>query len=94
MADAPRFARVPSTHIILQRGQPVLVAEDNGERITTMQNAAADVIERALRAYLTRPNAHKHGVIDKRNGESVLGNARELMLHSLGFSRTPKGMEK
>ena len=94
VGDAPRFARVPSTHVVLPRGQPVLIAEDNGKRITTMQDAAADVIEYALHAYLTRPSAPRHILIDQWNGENVLGNARELMLHGLGFSRTPKGMEK
>ncbi len=94
VGDAPRFTRVPSTHIVLHRGQPVLIAEDKGERITTMQTATTDVIERALRAYLTRPNAQKHVVITQWNGGDVLGNTRELTLHNLGFSRTPKGMEK
>ena len=94
LGDAPRFARVPSTHVVLWRGQPVLIAEDHGERVTTMQTIAALVLERALRAYLTRPHAQKHIVVAQWNGADVLGNARELMLHDLGFSRTPKGMEK
>ncbi len=92
VGNAPRFARVASTQIVLSRGEPVLVAEDNGERITARGDASA--IERALRAYLARPNAPRHVVIEQWNGASVLGSAGESMLPSLGFARTPKGMEK
>ncbi|MDE3088044.1 MAG: DEAD/DEAH box helicase [Chloroflexota bacterium] len=92
LPDAPRFARVPSTHVVLWRGQPVLVAEDNGERITARGEESA--INRALQAYLARPNAARHVVIEQWNSESVLGSAAESLLRALGFSRTPKGMEK
>jgi ATP-dependent Lhr-like helicase len=48
----PRFARVPSTHCVLWRGLPVMVAEENGERITA-QEVDRDIISRALRRYST-----------------------------------------
>ena len=94
LANAPRFARVPSTHVVLSRGQPILVAEDNGERILTSPTWDPTTITRALRTYLARPNAARHVAIEKWNGESVQGSAAELILHTLGFNRTPKGMEK
>jgi ATP-dependent Lhr-like helicase len=93
LGAAPRFARVPSTHVIFSRGQPILVAEDSGERILTSPAWDQDLITRALRTYLARPNAARHTVIEKWNGESVQGSALEPILHALGFNRTPKGME-
>ncbi len=92
LPDAPRFARVPSTHVVLWRGQPVLVAEDSGERILARGEESA--LKCALQAYLARPNAARHVVIEKWNDEIVLGSAGEPLLHVFGFSRTPKGMEK
>ncbi|MEP7200286.1 MAG: hypothetical protein ABI874_10735, partial [Chloroflexota bacterium] len=89
-----RFARVPSTHVVLSRGQPVLVAADTGKRIVTASDADASIIEAALRAYVARPNAPRHVIVNEWNDTAVRGSADEAMLQSLGFSRTPSGMEK
>ncbi len=86
-----RFAHVPSTHVVLQRGMPVLIAEDNGERITTTPDADA---RQALDAYLHRPNAPRHILISQWNGAAVLGSPAEELLHGFGFHRAPKGMER
>jgi ATP-dependent Lhr-like helicase len=88
-----RFARLPSTHCVLWRGQPILVAEDNGERITTVSSSEPDALRRALQAYLARPNAPRHSVVALWNGAPVLGSAGEPLLQSLDFHRTPTGME-
>ncbi|MCL4395408.1 MAG: hypothetical protein M1482_11515, partial [Chloroflexi bacterium] len=94
LLDAPDLARVPSTDLVLWRGRPVLVAADHGERITTMQGIASNVIARALQAYVARPNAPRHIVVTHWDGADVLEQPAEGMLRSLGFSRTPKGMER
>lgn len=39
-ALAPRFSRLPSTHVALWHGEPVVVFEDSGERITTLPRHA------------------------------------------------------
>ncbi len=93
IADAPRFARLPSTHVVLLRGQPIMIAEDNGERVTTKQDIDAQAIHRALQVYLARPNAPRHIVVKQWNGADVLGGEGESILHPLGLYRTPKGME-
>jgi ATP-dependent Lhr-like helicase len=92
LGNAPRFARVPSTHIVLQRGQPVLIAEDNGARITAHGDESA--LKRALQTYLARPNAPRHVAIETWNGADVWSSASESILRALGFARTPKGMER
>jgi ATP-dependent Lhr-like helicase len=90
---ALRFSRVPSTHVVLERGQPILVAEDNGERITTLAGIAPDSIPRALQAYLARPHAARHVVVSQWNGASVLGSEGQPLLEALGFYRAPNEME-
>ncbi len=101
LKDIPlRFARIPSTHVVLWRGQLVLVAEDNGERLTTPPDIAPPdlapgVIGRALQAYLARPAARtaRHVVVSEWNGEPVIGSEGQLLLETLGFYRAPNGME-
>ena len=89
-----RFARAPSTHVVLQSGRPVLVAEDHGARIHTAPDAPPDLLSRALRAWLARPNAERRVSVAEWNGAEVLGGAGEALLHAEGFSRAPRGMEK
>ncbi len=91
--EALHFARVPSTFLVVRHGQPILVAEESGARITTQPNASMDLIHRALLALVNRPNAPRHIVTEQWNGEPVLSSPAEPFLHSLGFKRTPKGME-
>jgi ATP-dependent Lhr-like helicase len=93
LGNAPRFARVPSTHCVLWRGQPVVVVEDNGERLTTIRDLPREVIERALQAYLARPNVPRQVVVKRWNGEEVWGSAGQEILEALRFYRTPTGME-
>lgn len=87
-----RLSRVPSTFIVFQHGRPLLIAEDNGERIT-IPDSSIDP-RPALQAYLMRPSAPRHTVIKKWNGAPVLKSPVEEFLESLGFHRTPHGMEQ
>jgi ATP-dependent Lhr-like helicase len=93
MSEALSFARVPSTHIVLAGGRPVVGFEDSGQRITTASDAAPEVIERAVQAYLVRPNAPSRVVVTEWNGERVSKGAGQALLKSLGFQSTPTGME-
>lgn len=93
-AETPlEFARVPSTHVIIMRGQPIIIAEDGGERISTIPGLTPDTAERALQAYLDRPQTPRHVVVTMWDGAPVIGGAGQQTLESLGFSRGPKGME-
>ncbi len=88
------YARVPSTHVVLSRGDPLLVSEENGRRMKSQPSADDALITRALQLYLARPHAARHVVVDKWNDEPVLGSAGESILRALGFQRTPNGMER
>ncbi len=88
-----RWARVPSTTVVWWRGQAVLLAEDNGERVSTAPDAPVDVIRRALEAYLHRPNAPHRLLITTWNGVPTLGSGIQGLLQAIGFQRTPAGLE-
>jgi ATP-dependent Lhr-like helicase len=91
--DPPAFARVPSTHLVLWQGRPVLVAEDNGERLTAAADLGDDLLRRAADAYLRRPNAPRRLLVRQWNGAAALDSPAEALLQPLGFSRTPNGLE-
>jgi ATP-dependent Lhr-like helicase len=90
---APRFARVPSTHVAQARGRPVVVFEDNGSRITAAPEASADQIGRSLQAYVARPGAARRIVVAQWNGLPVLHSDGEPLLRAAGFRSTPGGLE-
>ena len=90
----PRFARVPSTYCVLRQGRPVLVAEDNGRRLTATGETNLEAIGDALQAWLQRPNAPRHTVVAQWNGAPVLGSPGEPLLRALGFYRMPTGLER
>jgi ATP-dependent helicase Lhr and Lhr-like helicase len=92
-SDGPRFARVPSTCVILAVGRPVLVAEDNGERLTALPGYPPEMLRRAVMTYLNRPAAPRHLVVREWNDTTVLGGPGEELLKAAGFYRTPAGME-
>jgi ATP-dependent Lhr-like helicase len=90
---APRFARVPSTHVALEQGRPVVIFEDNGERLTALPDTGPEVLRRAVEAYLSRPHAPRRVIVSRWNGEPVLGSAGQPLLKALGFQATPSAME-
>jgi ATP-dependent Lhr-like helicase len=88
-----RFARLPSTHVVLSNGKPVLLAEDSGERLTAIVEDGSELVKQALSAYLERPHAPRHLVVSQWKGGPVLGGPGEALLQELGFYRSPAGME-
>jgi ATP-dependent Lhr-like helicase len=89
-ANIADVARVASTHVVLSRGEPIVIAEDNGERIVARGEEGA--LKRALQTYVAR--APRRIVVKTWNGASVRGSAGETILQSLGFYRAPTGMER
>jgi ATP-dependent Lhr-like helicase len=89
-----RFSRVPSTHVALLAGRPIVVFADSGERITTSVDASDEAIARAIAAYASRPNAPRRISVSTWNGEDVLQSPGEAMLKAAGFDRTPGGMAR
>jgi ATP-dependent Lhr-like helicase len=91
---APAVARLPSTHVVMWRGCPILVAEDSGARWTAAPDASTDALDRAILAYLARPNAPRRLTVNTWNGIPVLDSPGALPLQAHGFSRTPSGLER
>ena len=91
---ASAFARLPSTHVVMGRGSPILVAEDNGARLSVAEDAIPELTSRALQAYLSRPNAPRRLTVTHWNGVPVLDSPGALPLQAHGFSRTPNGLER
>ena len=91
---APAFARLPSTHVVMWRGCPILVVEDSGARWTAAPDASGDALDRALLAYLARPNALRRLAVNTWNGIPVLDSPGAPLFQAHGFSRTPSGLER
>ena len=91
--EALRFARLPSTWCVLADGRPVLIAEDGGERLTALPGNTSALVRSAVEAYMGRPEGARHMVVARWNGAPVLGSEGEEILRSLGFYRSPAGME-
>jgi hypothetical protein len=87
-----RFARVPSTHVVLWRGQLILIGEDNGTRLSAA-NVAEDVLRAALKLYLERLTAPRRTAITTWNGGPVIGSAGESLLRDHGATRSPTGLD-
>ncbi len=93
------FARLPSTHVVLWRGQPVLLSQGEGRSLRADMALTERVIRRCLEALLAHLAARGEiGTIARRvhverwNGEPVLGSRGQALLESLGFYRDPPGM--
>jgi ATP-dependent Lhr-like helicase len=90
---APRFTRVPSTHVAQTRGSPVVIFEDHGDRITAAPSVPAELVGRALQAYVARPSAPRRIVVTHWNGLPVLASDGDPLLRAAGFRSTPGGLE-
>jgi ATP-dependent Lhr-like helicase len=87
------FSRIPSTWLVQNRGLPVLVAEDTGARLTTVQEANEGLVRRALQALLDHLASFEHRVtVQGWNGEPVLDSPGRPLLELTGFYRDYPGM--
>jgi ATP-dependent Lhr-like helicase len=91
---APRFTRVPSTHLVFRSGQLALLAEDSGERMWSPAWATEELARRAVAAYLARPGASRRVLVTRWNGQPALGGPAQRVLQPLGFTRAPGGLER
>ncbi len=92
-AETWRVAQLPSTHLVLSGGRPVLAAEDSGERLRPAADVEPGLVRRAIAAYLARPFAPRRVQVNLWDGAPILGSAGQPILQALGFQRLPAGME-
>jgi ATP-dependent Lhr-like helicase len=87
------FSRIPSTWLVQGRGLPVLVAEDTGARLTTVQGVSESLVRRALQALLDHLAGFEHRVtVQKWNDGPVLDSPGQHLLESVSFYRDYPGM--
>jgi ATP-dependent Lhr-like helicase len=93
------FARLPSTHVVLWRGQPALLSQGEGRSLRADAALPEGVIRRCLEALLAHLAARGGaGTIARRvhveqwNDEPVLESGGQALLESLGCYRDPPGM--
>ena len=87
------FARLPSTWVVLNRGLPLLLAEDSGARLTTMAGAEPGLLPRAIDAWLKHMATFIQRVqVVEWDGAPVLRSSRQGLLEAAGFVRDYPGM--
>ncbi|MFN8488589.1 MAG: DEAD/DEAH box helicase [Caldilineaceae bacterium] len=87
------FARIPSTWLVQNRGLPVLLLEDTGAQLTTVQGADEGLVRRAIQTWLTHlATFEQHVTVAQWNGAPVLNSPGQPLLESLGFYRDYPGM--
>ncbi|MCB0097105.1 MAG: hypothetical protein KDE46_15355, partial [Caldilineaceae bacterium] len=101
LEDGPRmangepltFARIPSTWLVQQRGFPVLLIEDTGSSLQTIQGADEGAASAALTVWLAHLARFASRVsVERWNGESVLNGPGQAVLEAVGFYRDYDGM--
>jgi len=87
------FARVPTTWCVLRRGLPVLVAQDDGARLSTAQGLDENTARRAAMAFLEHIKRDRARLtVDEWDGSPVLASHGRGLLESLGFRPDWPGM--
>jgi ATP-dependent Lhr-like helicase len=82
------FARIPSTYLALQEGQPVLLLTDSGAHAKTMATVDAGQVSRALAAWVAHAAHFEPRVsVVSWNGQPVLGSEGQPLLEAAGFYR-------
>jgi ATP-dependent Lhr-like helicase len=86
--DPARFTRIPANYVVLLRGQPVLLLETGGERLTTLSDLSPETQRQALQLAVEHAgNALGRLVMRQWNGEPVLASPVAPLLERLGFRR-------
>ena len=86
--DPARFTRIPANHIILLRGQPVLLLETGGERVITSPGLSTETLRQALKLAVEHAgSAMRRLTLSEWNGEPILDSPVGPVLEGLGFRR-------
>jgi ATP-dependent Lhr-like helicase len=93
LGHALTFARIPSNWLVLSSGLPILLVEDTGAQLTTMQGISEGLLRRALDTWLDHLSSFKSRVtVERWNSEPVLQSEGRALLEGSGFYRDYPGM--
>jgi hypothetical protein len=86
--DPARFTRIPANHTVLLRGQPVLLLETGGERVTTSPSLSGETLRQALRLVVEHAGGTSRRLtLSEWNGKPILDSPSVPVLEGLGFRR-------
>jgi ATP-dependent Lhr-like helicase len=86
--DPARFVRIPSNHVVLLRGRPVLLLEAGGERLTTLPDLPAGTLRQALTLAVRHiGHAQRRLALSEWNGEPIIDSSLAPILEQAGFRR-------
>ncbi|MEM7130048.1 MAG: DEAD/DEAH box helicase [Chloroflexota bacterium] len=90
-----RFARIPSTWLVLDSGLPILLIEETGGSITTIQGVEDLLTKQALQLWMGHALRFESRItVNHWNDSSVLNSDGQPLLEALGFYREYPGMIK
>jgi ATP-dependent Lhr-like helicase len=86
--DPARFTRIPANHVVLLRGQPLLLLETGGERVIASPGLSAETLRQALKLAIEHAgSAPRRLTLSEWNGEPILDSPAGPVLEGLGFRR-------
>lgn len=90
---AARLPRNESTHLVLASGRPVLIAEGNGKRLTTLAGATEEELCQAFGLLRTLAHPGRRVLkVEAVDGEPAWNSPQASRLAEAGFVRDPPGM--
>lgn len=95
---AVRFARVPSSYLIMEGGRPLVLVEGYGRRLTPLASLSEEELRGALRPLEglldvpTASGARRRVVVEEWEGRPIAQSAVAPLLAELGFLREPGRM--
>ncbi|MDF1513622.1 MAG: hypothetical protein P1S60_07420, partial [Anaerolineae bacterium] len=96
MADGKplSFSRIASNYLVLHRGIPLLVAENTGATLKTLQGTNSALVEQAVKILFNHVgSATRRITVESWNGQSVLDSDGVALLEAVGCYRAYPGME-
>jgi ATP-dependent Lhr-like helicase len=86
--DPSRFIRIPANYVVLLRGQPVLLLETGGERVTALPNLSMATLKRALKLAVEHVGPSlRRLTLSEWNGDPILDSPVAPLLEEIGFRR-------
>ena len=86
--DPARFLRIPGNYVVLLRGQPVLLLETGGERLTVLEDLSTKILKEALKLAVKHTSrTQRRLTLSEINDQPVLESSHAPLLEEVGFRR-------